>query len=152
MPTSSALDKVCAKLGMELYETPTGWKFFGNLLDADKISVCGEESFGTGSHHVREKDGLWAVLCWLQILADLNKDKKADESLVSIKDIVTSHWKVYGRNYYQRYDYETLENESAAKVFAQIESQMSIFEGLAEGNSAVNFSYKDPIDGSESHN
>lgn len=76
MPTSAALDRVCDKLGLPKFETPTGWKFFGNLLDSDKISICGEESFGTGSNHVREKDGLWAVLCWLQILADVNKDRQ----------------------------------------------------------------------------
>jgi phosphoglucomutase len=99
MPTSRALDNVCQKQGLPVYETPTGWKFFGNLLDSDKIAICGEESFGTGSNHVREKDGLWAVMCWLQILADINKDT-AEGSLVSIAKIVTDHWAEYGRNYY----------------------------------------------------
>lgn len=99
-------------MGLPCFETPTGWKFFGNLLDADKIAICGEESFGTGSNHVREKDGLWAVLCWLQILADINKDKPEGEA-VSIERIVRDHWAQYGRNYYQRYDYEGLETEQA---------------------------------------
>lgn len=98
MPTSGALDLVMEKLGLNFYETPTGWKFFGNLLDANLISLCGEESFGTGSNHVREKDGVWAVLCWLQILAD--KNKNSPDHLVSIEDIVVSHWQEYGRNYY----------------------------------------------------
>jgi len=98
MPTSGALDNVCTKLGLNFYEVPTGWKFFGNLLDANLISLCGEESFGTGSFHVREKDGLWAVLCWLQILADKNKD--SHDKLISVEDIVRAHWAEYGRNYY----------------------------------------------------
>lgn len=114
MPTSGALDRVTEKLGIPVYETPTGWKFFGNLLDNNMISLCGEESFGTGSFHVREKDGLWAVLCWLSILADKNKGK---EKLVSVADIVKAHWNEYGRNYYQRYDYENLETADADKVF-----------------------------------
>jgi phosphoglucomutase len=120
MPTSGALDRVNEKLGLGNYETPTGWKFFGNLLDSEKIHLCGEESFGTGSSHVREKDGLWAVLCWLQILAAKNTD--ASKPLFSIEDIVKDHWATYGRNYYRRYDYENLETEAANKVFAQIES------------------------------
>lgn len=91
MPTSAALDNVCKQLGIPCFETPTGWKFFGNLLDADKIAICGEESFGTGSNHVREKDGLWAVLCWLQILADFNKDAPAGQ-IISIEQIVREHW------------------------------------------------------------
>ena len=124
MPTSAALDNVCKQLGLQCYETPTGWKFFGNLLDADKIAICGEESFGTGSNHVREKDGLWAVLCWLQILADTNKDK-AEGELVSIEKIVRDHWTQYGRNYYQRYDYEGLETEQAGRVFAQLDTFMA---------------------------
>ena len=108
MPTSGALDRVAAKLGLPIYEVPTGWKFFGNLLDAGLITLCGEESFGTGSYHIREKDGLWAVLCWLSILAHKNEGNTG--KLISIEDIVTEHWKEYGRNYYQRYDYENLEN------------------------------------------
>ena len=116
MPTSAALDNVCKQLGLPCYETPTGWKFFGNLLDANKIAICGEESFGTGSNHVREKDGLWAVLCWLQILADINKDTP-EGSLVGIEKIVKEHWAQYGRNYYQRYDYEGLTTAQAGQVF-----------------------------------
>jgi phosphoglucomutase len=99
MPTSGALDRVCESLGIECFETPTGWKFFGNLLDAGRIQLCGEESFGTGSFHVREKDGLWAVLCWLQILADKNQASEVG-SLITIEQIVNEHWAVYGRNYY----------------------------------------------------
>lgn len=119
MPTSGALDRVTEKLGIPVYETPTGWKFFGNLLDNNMISLCGEESFGTGSYHVREKDGVWAVLCWLSILADKNKDT---EKLVSVADIVQAHWNEFGRNYYQRYDYENLETADADKIFKQLES------------------------------
>jgi phosphoglucomutase len=97
MPTSGALDRVAEKLGLPIYEVPTGWKFFGNLLDAGMIAICGEESFGTGSFHIREKDGLWAVLCWLSILAEKNKGK---EKLISVEEIVVAHWKEYGRNFY----------------------------------------------------
>jgi phosphoglucomutase len=125
-----------------LFETPTGWKFFGNLLDQNMISICGEESFGTGSNHVREKDGLWAVLCWLSILADTQKPVEA---------IVREHWAKYGRNYYQRYDYEGLDNEVAAKVFARIVEQMPVFSAV-EGQSAEIFSYTDPVDKSVSDN
>uniref|UniRef100_A0A7S3CRG0 phosphoglucomutase (alpha-D-glucose-1,6-bisphosphate-dependent) n=1 Tax=Strombidium rassoulzadegani TaxID=1082188 RepID=A0A7S3CRG0_9SPIT len=150
MPTSGALDKVTAKLGIGNYETPTGWKFFGNLLDSEKIHICGEESFGTGSSHVREKDGVWAVLCWLQILAARNEDPS--KALVTVEDIVREHWQAYGRNYYRRYDYEGLETEAADKVFAQIESQFGVFEAESEGNSSTNFTYNDPVDGSVSKN
>ena len=125
MPTSGALDLVTSKFGLGNYETPTGWKFFGNLLDSEKIHICGEESFGTGSSHVREKDGLWAVLCWLQILAAKNQD--SSKPLVTIEQIVKEHWATYGRNYYRRYDYEGLETEDANKVFARIESQFDVF-------------------------
>jgi phosphoglucomutase len=97
MPTSAAADRVAEKLGMPLYETPTGWKFFGNLLDAGRITLCGEESAGTGSDHVREKDGIWAVLLWLNILAVRQQ---------SVADILQAHWATYGRNYYTRHDYE----------------------------------------------
>ena len=97
MPTSGALDRVAEKLKLPLYEVPTGWKFFGNLLDANMISLCGEESFGTGSFHIREKDGLWSVLCWLSILAEKNR---GSEKIISVEEIVQAHWKEYGRNYY----------------------------------------------------
>jgi len=150
MPTSGALDNVTDKLKLANYETPTGWKFFGNLLDAEKIHICGEESFGTGSSHVREKDGIWAVLCWLQILAVKNLD--ASKPLVSVADIVKGFWKEYGRNYYRRYDYENLETADADKVFKQIESQFEVFEKEAEGNTSSNFTYTDPIDKSVSKN
>jgi len=150
MPTSGALDNVCKKLGLNVYETPTGWKFFGNLLDAGLIQVCGEESFGTGSLHVREKDGLWAILAWLQILAAKNTDPA--QPLVTVEQIVRDFWGTYGRNYYQRYDYENLETEAADKVFERIESQFSVFEGEQEGNTATNFSYTDPVDNSVSSN
>ena len=118
LPTSAALDRVMEKLGLPCYEVPTNdWKFFGNLLDAGKISLCGEDDFSIGSEHCREKDGLWAVLCWLQILADINKDTPAG-SLISVDQIVRAHWAEYGRNYYQRYDYEGLTVEQATQVFA----------------------------------
>ncbi|MDY7023183.1 MAG: alpha-D-glucose phosphate-specific phosphoglucomutase, partial [Cyanobacteriota bacterium] len=104
MPTSQAPDRVAAKLGIHCYETPTGWKFFGNLLDAGKATLCGEESFGTGSNHIREKDGLWAVLFWLNILAVRGE---------SVEDIVKGHWQTYGRNYYSRHDYEAVESDKA---------------------------------------
>ena len=150
MPTSGALDMVTSKLGLKCFEVPTGWKFFGNLLDSEQIHICGEESFGTGSSHVREKDGLWAVLAWLQILAAKNTDSSAP--LVTVQDIVQSHWKEFGRNYYRRYDYENLDTESADKVFAQIESQFPVFESEAEGNTSTNFCYTDPVDQSVSKN
>lgn len=150
MPTSGALDNVMKKLMLPVFEVPTGWKFFGNLLDANRISVCGEESFGTGSFHVREKDGLWAVLCWLSILADKNKD--ANDKLVSVEEIVRAHWKEFGRNYYSRYDYENLETEKGKKVFEHLETQMPDFELEADGNTAENFSYTDPVDLSVSKN
>jgi phosphoglucomutase len=104
MPTSGAVDRVAKKNNLALFETPTGWKFFGNLMDAGKCSVCGEESFGTGSDHVREKDGLWAVLAWLSILAYRNPDPSAP--LVGVEAVVTEFWAEFGRNYYVRYDYE----------------------------------------------
>lgn len=144
MPTSGALDRVLEKLKIPIYETPTGWKFFGNLLDNGLISLCGEESFGTGSFHIREKDGLWAVLCWLSILADKNRGNTG--KLITVEDIVRGHWAEYGRNYYQRYDYEGLETADADKIFQLLESQIPVFQGEAEGNTAVNFSYTDPVD------
>lgn len=149
MPTSGALDFVMKKLGLDCYETPTGWKFFGNLLDAGKISLCGEESFGTGSFHIREKDGLWAILCWLAILADKNA---SSEKLISVEEIVKQHWAEYGRNYYQRYDYENLSTEDADKVFDQVKASMAGFQGETEGNTAIIFDYTDPVDGSVSKN
>ena len=147
MPTSGAADKVAEKLGIECFETPTGWKFFGNLLDAGRIVLCGEESFGTGSDHVREKDGLWAVLFWLNILAARKE---------SVADIVRAHWKTYGRNYYTRHDYEGIDLEAAKGLMANVESQLAGLVGkeLAGGKIAYadNFSYTDPVDNSVSKN
>ena len=108
MPTSSAVDNVARALNIPCFETPTGWKFFGNLLDSNLITLCGEESFGTGSNHVREKDGLWAVLYWLQVLAD----KKC-----SVSDLMQNHWKQFGRNYYSRHDYEAIPSNIANQIF-----------------------------------
>ncbi|MGB3768772.1 MAG: alpha-D-glucose phosphate-specific phosphoglucomutase [Phormidesmis sp.] len=145
MPTSQAADRVAQKLGIDCYETPTGWKFFGNLLDADKITVCGEESFGTGSNHVREKDGLWAVLFWLNILAERQQ---------SVEEIVTEHWKEYGRNFYSRHDYEGVDSAKASELMKGLRSQLSALPGQKLGDYTVeyadDFSYTDPIDGSVS--
>jgi phosphoglucomutase len=146
MPTSGAVDRVAEKMHIDCYETPTGWKFFGNLMDADKVTLCGEESFGTGSNHVREKDGLWAVLCWLNILAS----KKA-----SVESIVKDHWKTYGRNVYSRHDYEAIPTEDANSVIDHIREQFDTLPGKTLGRYQVktcdDFSYTDPVDGSVSH-
>jgi phosphoglucomutase len=145
MPTSGAVDRVAKKLNIPCYETPTGWKFFGNLMDADKVTLCGEESFGTGSNHVREKDGLWAVLCWLNIIAA----KKC-----SVEEIVKAHWAEYGRNVYSRHDYETIPTDAANGVMAHIKAQFATLPKQVFGKYTVNtcddFSYTDPIDGSVS--
>ena len=145
MPTSQATDRVAEKLGIECFETPTGWKFFGNLLDAGRIAFCGEESFGTGSNHVREKDGLWAVLAWLNLIA------KKDTSVQSILD---EHWATYGRNYYVRHDYEEVESDKAKTVMDQLEAQLpKLIDSQLHGrivSYADNFSYTDPIDNSMS--
>jgi phosphoglucomutase len=143
MPTSAAADRVAAKLGIDCYETPTGWKFFGNLLDADKATLCGEESFGTGSNHVREKDGLWAVLFWLNVIAVQQK---------SVEQIVREHWQIYGRNYYSRHDYEGVDSNNANTLIANIRAAFSSLKGKKFGQYQVeyadDFSYTDPIDGS----
>ncbi len=147
MPTSMAADRVAEFLGVEIYETPTGWKFFGNLLDGGKISICGEESFGTGSDHVREKDGLWAVLAWLNILAVKRQ---------SVKEIVTEHWQKFGRNYYTRHDYEEIAKDKAEKLIENLEKKLNSLKGQQfaglEVALADNFAYQDPIDGSISEN
>ena len=148
MPTSGAVDRVAKKLNIPCYETPTGWKFFGNLMDAGKVTLCGEESFGTGSNHVREKDGLWAVLCWLNIIAVKQK---------SVEEIVKNHWLEYGRNVYSRHDYEAVPSDIANTVIAHIKAQISSLPNQLFGNPAIksytvkiadDFSYTDPIDGS----
>jgi phosphoglucomutase len=143
MPTSAAADRVAEKLGVPCYETPTGWKFFGNLMDAGKVTLCGEESFGTGSSHVREKDGLWAVLFWLNILAN---------SRLSVAEIVHRHWAEYGRNVYSRHDYEALPSDVAAGVMARVRGRFADLPGQRFGDYRVkfcdDFSYTDPIDGS----
>ncbi|HIK31139.1 MAG TPA: alpha-D-glucose phosphate-specific phosphoglucomutase [Oscillatoriales cyanobacterium M4454_W2019_049] len=146
MPTSAAVDRVAEKLGIDCYETPTGWKFFGNLMDAGKVTLCGEESFGTGSDHVREKDGLWAVLFWLNILAVRQQ---------SVEDIVREHWKTYGRNYYSRHDYEAIESDRANTLIENLRAKLASLPGRKLGNYTVDyaddFSYTDPVDGSVSN-
>ncbi len=145
MPTSAAADRVAAQLGIDCYETPTGWKFFGNLLDAGKATLCGEESFGTGSNHVREKDGLWAVLFWLNILAVRQQ---------SVEQIVQEHWQTYGRNYYSRHDYEAVDSDRANTLMANLRSALPDLKGKQLGSYQVeyadDFSYTDPVDGSVS--
>ncbi|MBE0695120.1 MAG: alpha-D-glucose phosphate-specific phosphoglucomutase [Aquamicrobium sp.] len=145
MPTSGAADRVAEKLGIPLYETPTGWKFFGNLLDAGLATICGEESAGTGSDHVREKDGLWAVLLWLNILAARGE---------SVKEIARRHWAEYGRNYYSRHDYEGLDAEVADGLMAALREKLPQLPGTGFASLAVeaadDFSYHDPVDGSVS--
>jgi phosphoglucomutase len=143
MPTSQAADRVASRLGIELYETPTGWKFFGNLLDAGKATLCGEESFGTGSNHVREKDGLWAVLFWLNLLAVRREP---------VQDIVTSHWRTYGRNYYSRHDYEAVDADRAGQLVDELRKLNGSLAGKRYADYEVAFSddfaYTDPVDGS----
>jgi phosphoglucomutase len=145
MPTSQAADRVAAALGIECFETPTGWKFFGNLLDAGRIAFCGEESFGTGSDHVREKDGLWAVLAWLNVLAVRRQ---------SVAEIVTAHWAEFGRNYYSRHDYEGIDGAAADKLIGALRERLPALPGtVVEGmeiTTADDFAYTDPIDGSVS--
>lgn len=145
MPTSAAADRVAQALNIPCFETPTGWKFFGNLMDAGKVTLCGEESFGTGSDHVREKDGLWAVLFWLNILAARRQ---------SVENIVLEHWAKYGRNFYSRYDYEGLPTEAAQGVMLHLKNNFATLDGAQFGKYAVkfcdDFSYTDPVDGSVS--
>uniref|UniRef100_A0A674MCI9 EF-hand calcium binding domain 7 n=1 Tax=Takifugu rubripes TaxID=31033 RepID=A0A674MCI9_TAKRU len=153
MPTSGALDNVAKALKMQMYETPTGWKFFGNLMDAGKLSLCGEESFGTGSDHIREKDGLWAVLAWLSILAVRKQ---------SVEDIMKDHWQKFGRNFFTRYDYEEVDSDAANKMIKDLEKAMFdpsfIGKKFSSGDKsyevavADNFAYTDPVDGSVSKN
>jgi len=145
MPTSQAVDRVARAMGIDCYETPTGWKFFGNLLDDRRITLCGEESFGTGSDHVREKDGLWAVLFWLNLVAVTKH---------SMSDIVHEHWRRYGRDYYSRHDYEGIEIARADGVMAHLRGQLAELSGKRFGDYTVayadDFRYVDPVDGSVS--
>ncbi|KAL9861756.1 putative phosphoglucomutase (alpha-D-glucose-1,6-bisphosphate-dependent) [Arabidopsis thaliana] len=162
MPTSAALDVVAKNLGLKFFEVPTGWKFFGNLMDAGMCSVCGEESFGTGSDHIREKDGIWAVLAWLSILAHKNKETlDGNAKLVTVEDIVRQHWATYGRHYYTRYDYENVDATAAKELMGLLVKLQSslpevnkIIKGIhpevANVASADEFEYKDPVDGSVS--
>lgn len=143
MPTSRAADRVAAKLGIKAYETPTGWKFFGNLLDAGLVTLCGEESAGTGSDHLREKDGLWAVLLWLNIIAQRD---------VSLKKIMKDHWAEFGRDYYTRHDYEGVDKAAAEALMADLRAKLIALRGRdfagLEVVDADDFSYADPVDGS----
>lgn len=162
MPTSGAVDLVAARLNLNLFETPTGWKFFGNVMDSKTLfagqnynpMICGEESFGTGSNHVREKDGMWAVLAWLSVLAHYNSDASAP--FVHVEEIVTKHWESYGRNYYCRYDYEGVDGVNANAVLEHLRAQFSSLPGTAFGPFTVatadEFTYLDPIDQSISYN
>ena len=144
MPTSAAADRVAAKLGIKSYETPTGWKFFGNLLDAGLATLCGEESFGTGSNHIREKDGVWAVLFWLNILASRR---------ISVVDLVSEHWRTYGRNYYTRHDYEAIDLTAAHGLMDALRNATTTLPGGTFGSHKVeaadDFAYHDPVDGSD---
>ena len=147
MPTSAAADRVAAELGVPAFETPTGWKFFGNLLDAGMATICGEESAGTGSDHVREKDGLWAVLLWLNILAATGK---------SVDRIARDHWARFGRNYYARHDYEAIETTRADALIGELRGELHVLPGRRFGDleveAADDFTYHDPTDGSVSRN
>lgn len=153
MPTSAALDRVAKATKIELYETPTGWKFFGNLMDAGCLSLCGEESFGTGGDHIREKDGLWAVLAWLSILAARRQ---------SVEDILKAHWLKYGRNYYTRYDYEKVDIDTACEMMEDLEmlitdksfvrQRFAVEDKIFQVEKADNFEYTDPVDSTISRN
>jgi phosphoglucomutase len=152
MPTSGAVDRVAAKLNIPCFETPTGWKFFGNLMDAGKVTLCGEESFGTSSDHVREKDGLWAVLFWLNVLAAKGKSG----ATASVEQVLMSHWLTFGRNVYSRHDYEAIPTDAANSVMQHIKSQFEALPNQSFGGYTVkicdDFSYLDPVDGSVSNN
>lgn len=143
MPTSAAADVVAAELGIPCFETPTGWKFFGNLLDAGRITLCGEESFGTGSNHIREKDGLWAVLFWLQILAVRG---------CSVAEVMAGHWSRFGRHYYSRHDYEAVASDAAHGLYDRVSGMLASLPGQAFAGRTIraadDFGYTDPVDGS----
>jgi len=154
MPTSGAIDRVAKARGYEFFEVPTGWKFFGNLMDAGRLSICGEESFGTGSDHIREKDGLWAIVAWLNILAFANKEHAG----TSVADVLQAHYKQYGRNFFSRYDYEEVESAGAQTMMSELRAKVTdpAFLGSTQGSFKVaeagDFSYTDPIDHSVSKN
>jgi phosphoglucomutase len=162
MPTSGAVDRVAKDLNFDLFETPTGWKYFGNLMDSKVLFggkdytpfICGEESFGTGSDHVREKDGIWAVLAWLSILASANTD--SSKPLVTVEDIVTKHWAKYGRNYYCRWDFEGVDKAQATAMMDKMNAESAANTGKQVGTYTIgkadNFTYFDPVDGSVSKN
>lgn len=151
MPTSCAIDRVAAALNLEIFEVPTGWKYFGNLMDANRLSICGEESFGTGSDHIREKDGIWAILAWLSILA---------KRKCTVEELLRKHWATYGRNFFTRYDFENCESDPCAEMITELREQLDVAGGTLKGKtfeetgksytiaSADDFSYTDPIDGS----
>ena len=143
MPTSAAVAVVAKQLGINCFETPTGWKFFGNQLDAGRITLCGEESFGTGSDHIREKDGLWAVLFWLSILA---------KRQCSVVEVMQKHWSTYGRHYYSRHDYEGVETERAHGLYNGLRDRLGDLAGTSFADSRIasadDFAYSDPVDGS----
>jgi phosphoglucomutase len=157
MPTSGAVDLVAKKKGLECYEVPTGWKFFCNLFDSDRLSICGEESFGTGSNHIREKDGVWAVVAWLNIIAGVAEELPAGEE-PSIANIQKDFWKEYGRTYFTRYDYENVDSAGAQRLvnaFQEMVDDESFIGSEISGRKVTdggNFSYTDPIDGSVSKN
>jgi len=162
MPTSKAIDLVAQKKGFEYFEVPTGWKFFGNLMDAGRLSICGEESFGTGSDHIREKDGLWAVIAWLNILAAANRD--SPNKLLGINDILHEHYGIYGRSFFSRYDYEEVPSSGANALVAHLNLALdsksldnSTHTSASTGqkftvSGLYNFEYTDPIDKSVSKN
>jgi phosphoglucomutase len=145
MPTSTAVDRVAKKLGIPCHETPTGWKFFGNLMDEGLCTICGEESFGTGSDHVREKDGLWAVLAWLSMLA---------AKPVSVEQLVRNHWRQFGRSYFLRHDYENLDSKAANEVLDELRGGVGKLVGTRLGSATImradDYQYTDPVDGTVS--
>ena len=147
LPTSRAVDKVAKTLGVDCYETPTGWKYFGNLLDDKRITLCGEESFGSGSDHIREKDGIWAVLFWLNLIAIKQQ---------SVEEITRAHWKRYGRHYYTRHDYEAIDSEVANALMQNLRAQTASLTGKTYANHTISFSddfsYTDPVDNTVSVN
>jgi phosphoglucomutase len=164
MPTSGALDRVAKKLALDFYEVPTGWKFFGNIMDSyetkygGKAVICGEESFGTGSDHIREKDGIWSVMAWLQILAHKNKDTPQGAPLITPEEVVKEHWKIYGRNFYSRYDYEEVDTGSANQLMNHVIGSLPSFVGKSflDGKFTVitadQFEYNDTFDRTVSSN